>query len=73
MKKTNVLFRLIFVAALGLALTACEGPFHDYSNYDLQQENAKCQRGGHSGAGAQRCANVEKECEKRKAEKGFRC
>ncbi|RMF19129.1 MAG: hypothetical protein D6758_02685 [Gammaproteobacteria bacterium] len=64
-------------AALLLAtglLSGCDSrSFEGYSNYELSREYADCKRGGLSPAGAQRCNNIEKECEIRKQEKGFRC
>ena len=54
-------------------LSACNGPFSDYSNYDLSQAYDKCDFNKLTAAGAQRCNNIKKECDKRKDESGFRC
>lgn len=54
-------------------LCACNGPFNDYSNYDLSQAYDKCDFSKLTAAGAQRCNNIKKECDKRKDESGFRC
>lgn len=67
--------RLFSVLITALFLSACDGrnSFSNYSNYDLSQEYQKCQRGGLSPAGAQRCNNVEAECKRRKEESNYRC
>ena len=54
-------------------LSACNGPFNDYGNYDLSQAYNKCDFNKLTAAGAQRCNNIKKECEKRKEESGFKC
>ncbi len=58
-----------------VTISACESGsrFSSLSNYDLQRAYRECAKGGYSGAGAQRCSNIEKECKKRKEDKGFRC
>ncbi len=56
-----------------LTLSACGGPFADYSNRDLRKEFRSCNYERLSPAGAQRCNNIKKECEKRFKDNGFRC
>ena len=65
----NILTLIIFT----LLLTGCGGPFSDYSNHDLREVYGKCDFNKLTGAGAQRCNNLKKECDKRKSETGFRC
>ncbi len=54
-------------------LSACSGPFADYSDNDLREEFRKCDFDRLSPAGAQRCLNIQKECEARKKDRGLRC
>lgn len=58
---------------LSISLSACSGPFSEYSDHELRQEFNKCDFDRLTAAGAQRCHNIIKECEKRKAATGFRC
>jgi hypothetical protein len=65
----------ILIASLtgALLLSSCSGPFAQYSDTDLRGEFRKCDFDRLNAAGAQRCLNIQKECEKRKQERGFRC
>lgn len=54
-------------------LSACNGPFSDYSNRELKQEFSKCDYKTLNAVGAQRCNNIKAECDKRKEDSGFRC
>ena len=67
------LFKASIITLLVTTLSACDGPFGDYSNYDLGQAYGKCDFNKLTAAGAQRCNNIKKECDKRKDESGFRC
>ena len=58
---------------LSLGLSACDGPFAKYTDQELRQEFNKCDFERLNAAGAQRCHNIIKECEKRKEARGFRC
>ena len=58
---------------LSFGLSACDGPFAKYTDHELRQEFNKCDFDRVNAAGAQRCHNIIKECEKRKAATGFRC
>ena len=64
---------ILQILTISVILTACNGPFSDYSNFDLKKEYSKCNYNTLSPAGAQRCNNIKKECEIRKEESGFRC
>jgi hypothetical protein len=64
---------VVFCLLVSFSLTACNGPFSQYSDHDLRQEFSKCDFDRLTAAGAQRCHNIIKECEKRKAASGFRC
>lgn len=68
-----ILKRIAIINLLILSLSACSGPFADYSNFDLSTEYRKCDFDKLTAAGAQRCNNIKQECDKRKAETGFRC
>lgn len=67
--------RISSILCICLTASGCfeEKGFRTYSNYDLKQAWAECRSGNLSGAGEQRCANIRRECERRKAESGFRC
>jgi hypothetical protein len=65
--------QILQILAISLLLTACNGPFSDYTNFDLKKEYTKCDYNRLTAAGAQRCNNIKKECEVRKEESGFRC
>lgn len=67
------LLKAVSIIALTVSLSACNGPFSDYSNYDLSSAYDKCDFSKLTAAGAQRCNNIKKECDKRKEESGFRC
>ena len=67
------LFKINITIFLTISLAACDGPFNDYSNYDLSQAYNKCTTSELSAAGIQRCNNIKKECAKRKRDSGFRC
>jgi hypothetical protein len=54
-------------------LSACNGPYSGDSNFDLKTKYRGCDFSKLSAAGAQRCNNIKKECDKRKADTGFRC
>tara|TARA_R110002072_G_scaffold184083_1_gene340384 strand:+ start:22253 stop:22465 length:213 start_codon:yes stop_codon:yes gene_type:complete len=69
----TLLFKTITAVFFITMLSACSGPFSDYNNYDLSQAYAKCDFSKLTAAGAQRCTNIKKECDKRKDESGFRC
>lgn len=65
--------RTLTLTILSILLSACDGPFSDYGNYDLKEMYRKCDFNKLNAAGAQRCNNIKKECDKRKKESGFRC
>lgn len=65
--------RPLFTLLFCLLLSGCNGPFSDYDKYELSQEFNKCDFSKLTAAGAQRCLNIQKECDKRKEESGFRC
>ena len=69
----NFLKRIFIIGLSTLSLSACNGPFSDLSNYDLKEIYAKCDSKNLNPAGAQRCNNIQDECDKRKKESGFRC
>ena len=56
-------------------LAGCDSgsSFTSYSNYELSEAWQECKSGGQNVAGAQRCNNIERECQRRKEEKNFRC
>lgn len=70
MKQNTRILQILTIASL---LTACSGPFSDYTNFDLKKEYSKCDYNSLTAAGAQRCNNIKKECEVRKEEIDFRC
>ena len=70
MKQTVRILQILTISSI---LTACSGPFSDYTNFDLKKEYNKCDYSRLSAAGAQRCNNIKKECEVRKEKSGFRC
>mgnify|MGYP003631161809 CR=1 FL=1 len=70
---TYILKHTFITMLVVLSLSACSGPFSDYSNYDLKDIYEKCDFNKLTAAGAQRCNNIQKECDKRKKESGFRC
>jgi len=70
---SNKLKQVLFIVLMCINLSACNGPFSSYSDYDLRQEFNKCDFDRLTAAGAQRCHNIIKECEKRKSATGFRC
>ena len=74
MKSRKCLRGLLYLLSLPIVL-ACDGrsAFSDYSNYDLKREYQDCKSSNLSPGGAQRCANIEKECERRRQETGIRC
>ncbi len=65
----------MLLAIVLVTVSACDGnsTFSGLSNYELQDAHRECRRGGHTGAGAQRCKGIYKECQKRKEATGFRC
>ena len=71
-RPTLFLSTVIVVTSL---LTGCDGKnsFSAYSNYDLKGAHAICKSKDLSPSGAQRCRNIEKECNNRKEDSGFRC
>jgi len=69
----NHQIRILGALIITSLLNACSGPFSDYSNNDLKREFSKCDYNKLSPAGAQRCNNIKKECDLRKAESGLRC
>lgn len=69
----TLIFKTTTVIFFTAMLSACNGPFNDYGNYDLSQAYNKCDFNKLTAAGAQRCNNIKKECEKRKEESGFKC
>lgn len=69
----NYFVKSTIVMLFSISLSACSGPFSDYSNYDLSNAYNKCDFNKLTAAGAQRCNNIKKECDKRKSELGFRC
>ncbi|WP_148212519.1 hypothetical protein [Hahella chejuensis] len=76
--KTRKAAQVYLVNALSifpLLLTGCDGgtPFTELSNYELSMEYRACQKEGLSPGGAQRCNNIERECDIRREEKNFRC
>lgn len=70
---TNNFVQLTIATLLTFPLSACDGPFSSHSNYDLSDAYNKCDFNKLTAAGAQRCINIKKECDKRKSENGFRC
>jgi len=70
MKQNARILQILTIASL---LTACSGPFSDYTNFDLKKEYNKCDYNRLTAAGAQRCNNIKKECDIRKEKSGFRC
>ncbi|MFT7185688.1 MAG: hypothetical protein ACI84K_001071 [Pseudohongiellaceae bacterium] len=70
MKKTVQILQILTISSI---LIACNGPFGDYTNFDLKKEYNKCDYNRLSPAGAQRCNNLKKECGIRKEKSGFRC
>jgi len=70
MKQTVRILQILTISSI---LTACSGPFSDYTNFDLKKEYNKCDYSRLSAAGAQRCNNIKKECKARKEKSGFRC
>ena len=72
-KKRNIAMQSLLALLCTSVLSACSGPFSDYSDYELKRAYGECDYDNLSPAGAQRCLNIEKECEKRKKESGLRC
>lgn len=70
---TNKYKQVFICLFLSFGLSACDGPFAKYSDHELRVEFDKCDFDRLTAAGAQRCHNIVKECEKRKAATGFRC
>lgn len=71
MIKTTVQF--FYILAILFSLSGCDGPYAKYSDYDLKEMYGKCDFNKLTAAGAQRCNNIKKECDKRKEDKGLRC
>jgi len=65
--------RVSMMLSFAMVLTACNGPFSDYSASDLRKEYRECDYSRLTAAGAQRCNNLKKECDKRRKDTGFRC
>jgi hypothetical protein len=65
--------KILTCVLLSFCLSGCDGPFSKYSDQELRQEFDKCDFDKLNAAGAQRCQNIIKECEKRKTKTGFRC
>lgn len=65
--------QLLPILLCSFLLSACDGPFADYSNAGLRQEFSQCDYDTLNAVGAQRCNNIKAECDKRKKASGFRC
>jgi hypothetical protein len=70
MKESLRIFQILTFSSI---LLACNGPYSDYSNFDLKKEYNNCDYNKLTAAGAQRCNNIKKECDVRKEKSGFRC
>ena len=70
---SNFTPKLLLMFILCSWLSACNGAYSKYSDYDLKEMYRKCDYNKLTAAGAQRCNNIKKECNKRKEEKGLRC
>ena len=65
--------RVLGILVTTTLLSACDGPYSKYNNFDLKSEYSKCDYNKFTAAGAQRCNNIKKECDLRKKESNFRC
>lgn len=65
---SGVLFIALFLTGCGDA-----NSFKSYSNYDLKEAYSECKQSDLSPGGAQRCKNIQQECDRRKSESGLRC
>ena len=75
MQLLNSIRSVCLIIMVLVLISGCDGnrPFENYSQYDLSKEYGECQSKNLSPGGAQRCRNIEKECEIRRKERGIRC